>query len=122
MKAFQAIKMVGGALIVLASINAYAQSSDAAATAAPMAASSASGGAKAAKKADRALGRKVRTALSKTKGLNVANITVRARSGAVTLAGTVPEQPQVDLATQSAQAVAGVTSVKNALTIRPVGQ
>jgi osmotically-inducible protein OsmY len=34
----------------------------------------------------------------------------------------VPEQQQVDLATQAAQGVAGVTSVKNALTIRPVGQ
>jgi osmotically-inducible protein OsmY len=52
----------------------------------------------------------------------VTNITVRARGGAVTLAGTVPEQPQVDLATQAAQAVPGVTSVKNALSIRPVGQ
>jgi osmotically-inducible protein OsmY len=52
----------------------------------------------------------------------VANITVRARGGAVTLAGTVPEQPQIDLATQTAQGVAGVTSVKNALSIRPVGQ
>ncbi|MFM0182830.1 BON domain-containing protein [Paraburkholderia aspalathi] len=120
MKAFQAIKMVGGALIVLASINAYAQSSDAAAPAAPAASSAPS--AKAAKAANRALGRKVRSALSKTKGLSVTNITVRARGGAVTLAGTVPEQPQVDLATQAAQAVPGVTSVKNALSIRPVGQ
>jgi osmotically-inducible protein OsmY len=122
MKAFQAIKMVGGALIVLASVSAYAQSSDAAATpAAPMAASSAPS-AKSVKAANRALGRKVRNALSKTKGLSVTNITVRARGGAVTLAGTVPEQPQVDLATQAAQAVPGVTSVKNALSIRPVGQ
>jgi hyperosmotically inducible protein len=121
MKAFQAIKMVGGALIVLASVNAYAQSSDAAAPAAPTAASPAPS-AKSVKKADRAMGSKVRNALSKTKGLSVANITVRARGGAVTLAGTVPEQPQVDLATQAAQAVPGVTSVKNALSIRPVGQ
>jgi hyperosmotically inducible periplasmic protein len=120
MKAFPAIKMIGGALIVLASLNAYAQSSDAAAPAA--ASASASPTAKQTKAANRALGRKVRSALSKTKGLSVANITVRARGGAVTLAGTVPEQPQVDLATQAAQGVAGVTSVKNALTIRPVGQ
>lgn len=118
MKAFPAIKMIGSALIVLASLNAYAQSSDAAAPAA----ASATPSAKQAKAANRALGRKVRTALSKTKGLSVSNITVRARGGAVTLAGTVPEQQQVDLATQAAQGVAGVTSVKNALTIRPVGQ
>ena len=121
MKAFQAIKMVGGALIVLASVSAYAQSSDAAAPAAPTAASSAPS-AKSVKAANRALGRKVRSALSKTKGLSVTNITVRARGGAVTLAGTVPEQEQIDIATQAAQGVAGVTSVKNALTIRPVGQ
>jgi hyperosmotically inducible periplasmic protein len=118
MKAFPAIKVIGGALIVLASMQAYAQSSDAAAAPAAPAATST----KATKQADRALGRKVRSALSKTKGLSVANITVRARSGAVTLAGTVPEQGQVDIATQAAQGVAGVTSVKNALTIRPVGQ
>ena len=118
MKAFPAIKMIGSALIVLASLNAYAQSSDAAAPAA----TSASPSAKQTKAADRALGRKVRSALSKTKGLSVSNITVRARGGAVTLAGSVPEQPQVDLATQTAQGVAGVSSVKNALTIRPVGQ
>lgn len=119
MKASNAIKMVGGALIVLASLNvAYAQSSDAAATADTASAPAA----KSVKAGNRALQRSVRRALSKTKGLSVANITVRARSGAVTLAGSVPEQPQVDLATQAAQGVAGVTSVKNALTIRPVGQ
>jgi hyperosmotically inducible protein len=121
MKAIKAIKMVSGALVVLASItsiNAYAQASDADMTAQP----SAKQTAKASKAADRALGRKVRSALAKAKGLSVSNITVRARSGAVTLQGSVPEQPQVDIATQTAQGVAGVTSVKNALTIRPVGQ
>ncbi|ASW00762.1 BON domain-containing protein [Paraburkholderia aromaticivorans] len=117
MKAFPAIKMIGSALIVLASLNAYAQSSDAAAPAAASAPT-----AKQVKAADRALGRKVRGVLAKTKGLSVANITVRARGGAVTLAGSVPEQQQIDIATQAAQGVAGVTSVKNALTIRSVGQ
>lgn len=119
MKAFTGIKMVGGALIVLASLNAYAQSSDAMA---PMAASSATSSTKADKAANRALGRKVRSALSKTKGVSVANIVVRARGGAVTLEGSVPEQAQVDVATQAAQGVAGVTSVKSALTVRPIGQ
>jgi hyperosmotically inducible periplasmic protein len=118
MKAFQAIKVIGGALIVVASLNAYAQSSDAAATDNAPAATST----KATKAANRKLQRDVRRALSKTKNLSVANITVRARSGAVTLEGSVPEQPQIDLATQAAQGVAGVTSVKNALTIRAIGQ
>ncbi len=115
MKAFQAIKVISGALIVMASLNAYAKSSDA--MAAPATTNAAS-----TKSANRALQKSVRKALAKTKGLVTTNITVRARSGAVTLEGSVPEQPQVDLATQTAQGVAGVTSVKNALTIRAIGQ
>jgi hyperosmotically inducible protein len=118
MKAFPAIKMIGGALIVLASINAYAQASDAAAPAAATAAPTA----KQTRAANRALSRKVRGALAKTKGLSVSNITVRARGGDVTLQGSVPQQEMVDIATQAAQGVAGVTSVKNALTIRAEGQ
>jgi hypothetical protein len=49
------------------------------------------------------------------------HILVRARGGTVILQGTVPEQSQVELAGQVAKGVGGVTSVKNALTIRPVG-
>lgn len=120
MKAFPAIKMIGGALVVLASINAYAQASDAAAPAAM--ASSAAPTAKQTKAANRAMSRKVRSALAKTKGLSVSNITVRARGGDITLQGSVPQQEMLDLATQAAQGVAGVTSVKNALTIRAEGQ
>jgi osmotically-inducible protein OsmY len=115
MKAFPAIKLIGGALIVLASINAYAQTADASAPAA------AAPTAKQTKQANRALQRKVRSTLAKTKGLSVSNITVRARGGDVTLAGSVPEQGQIDIATHAAQGVAGVTSVKNALTIRAEG-
>jgi osmotically-inducible protein OsmY len=122
MKAIQAIKMVGGALVVLASINAYAQASGSEAASDMTMQPSAKQQTKAVKKADRALQRKVRDALAKAKGISAANILVRARSGAVTLEGSVPEQPQVDQATTVAQGVAGVTSVKNALTIRPVGQ
>ncbi|RKT21571.1 BON domain-containing protein [Paraburkholderia sp. RAU2J] len=116
MKAFPAIKVIGGALIVLASINAYAQTADAASPA------SAAPTAKQTKQANRALQRKVRSTLAKTKGLSVSNITVRARGGDVTLAGSVPEAAQLDIATNAAKSVAGVTSVKNALTIRAEGQ
>ena len=119
MKAFPAIKMIGGALVVLASLNAYAQSSDAAPTAAPAATAPT---AKQTRAVNRALQRKVRATLARTKGLTVGNITVRAREGAVTLEGSVPEQAQIDLASNAAQGVAGVTSVKNALTIRAIGQ
>ena len=117
MKTLPAIKLIGGALIVLASLNAYAQSSEAAAPAATTAAPTA----KQTKASNRALQRKVRSALAKTKGVSVANITVRARGGDVTLAGSVPEQSQIELATQAAQGVEGVKSVKNALSIRAEG-
>lgn len=117
MKAFSAIKMIGGALVVLASLNAYAQGSDTAATAATTAPT-----AKQTKAANRALQKKVRATLARTKGLTVGNIIVRARDGAVTLEGSVPEQAQIELATNAAQGVAGVTSVKSALTIRAIGQ
>ncbi|GAB7524458.1 BON domain-containing protein [Paraburkholderia sp. 2C] len=122
MKAIQAIKVVGGALIVLASLNAYSQASDAGTDASTQ--PSAKQQHKAMKKADRALARKVRGALAKAKGVSAANIIVRANAstGDVWLEGSVPEQPQVDMATQTAQGVSGVKNVKNDLTIRPVGQ
>lgn len=114
MKASQAVKAISGALIVMATLNAYAQSSDA--TAAP--ATTAAPSAKSTKASNRALQRKVLKALAKAKGLTASNITVRARSGAVTLEGRVSSQGQSDIAEQTAQGVAGVTSVKNALQIR----
>jgi hyperosmotically inducible periplasmic protein len=43
---------------------------------------------------------------------------VRARDGAVTLQGTVPDQSQTDRAAEVAKGVEGVTSVKNALSVR----
>ena len=129
MKTTQAIKIVGSALVVLASLNVYAQSSDATAPSGTMAASGAMAAPsstkaekKAVRTANRALQRKVRNALTKAGGISMANITVRARGGDVVLQGSVPEQAQSDTATQTAQGVAGVTSVKNALSIRPVGQ
>jgi osmotically-inducible protein OsmY len=117
MKAFPAIKVIGGALIVLASLNAYAQtdaSAPAAATSAPTA--------KQTKQANRALQRKVRSTLARTKGLSMSNLTVRARGGDVTLQGSVPDAGQIPIATQAAQGVAGVNSVKSALTVRAEGQ
>ena len=86
---------------------AHAQSSDAA-PAAP---------AKTEKQQERAanhaLAKRVRSALYKTKGLVSSGIIVLAKSGAVSLTGTVPEQGQIDLAGKAAQSVSGVTSVAN---------
>ncbi|NPT36681.1 BON domain-containing protein [Paraburkholderia xenovorans] len=105
--------LAGGVLLVLASFNAYAQGSDAA----PASGHAYASDAKAIKAADRALQKNVVRALSRTKGLRAATITVRAHNGAVILEGTVPEQAQVGLATQAAEGVEGVTSVTNALTL-----
>ncbi|MFC5431802.1 BON domain-containing protein [Paraburkholderia denitrificans] len=131
MKSIQAFKLAAGTLLVAASLQVYAQDASA-----PAAAAEAASGPttqarqqvqeskaqlKAARAANRALGRKVRAALARDRGIAVANITVRAKDGAVILQGTVPAQPQIDRATEVAKGVAGVTSVKNALTIRPVG-
>ncbi|TKC83159.1 BON domain-containing protein [Trinickia terrae] len=118
MKAIKAIKLAGGALIVAFSVSAFAQASDTGMASAPaMSAAQPSG-----KQADRALSKTVRKALAKAKGVSAAGIVVRAKSGAVTLEGTVPDQSQIDKATQVAQGVAGVSSVKNALTVKEEGQ
>jgi len=93
---------------------AYAQSSDAMAG---MDSGSMTSAKKAASKADRALARAVRGALSKAQGLNVSNIFVKARSGAVTLSGTVDNGDQITQAEQVARTVPGVNSVSNKLTL-----
>ncbi|MGF6899726.1 BON domain-containing protein [Paraburkholderia sp. GAS348] len=115
MNAIKAVKLASCALIVLASVNAYAQSSEAGGMA-PAAPTAKSVGAE-----NRALRKKVRTALAKAGGIDVANLTVRARSGAVSLVGTVPDASQIDQAATVAKSVAGVTSVDNHLTIRTEG-
>ncbi|CAG4926935.1 BON domain-containing protein [Paraburkholderia gardini] len=106
-------RLAGGVLLVLASLGVHAQGSDAATASGRPGVSDA----KAVKAADRALQKSVIRALSRTKGLRVATITVRAHNGVVTLEGTVPEQSQVGLATQVAEGVEGVTSVTNVLAL-----
>ena len=112
MKSVAILKTLGAALcLTVACSVSYAQDNSAsapAATAAP---------ATSAKKVDRKLGYTVRKALSKTQGVDVSNISVRSRSGAVTLTGTVPDQGQIDKAGEVAQGVAGVKSVSNKLTV-----
>ncbi|MFP6560383.1 BON domain-containing protein [Paraburkholderia sp. B3] len=110
--------MVVAGLLTAAALSAHAQgdaSSAPAATAAPQTGSAATPAA--SKAADRALRRRILTALGKAKGLRAAGITVRVNSGAVLLQGWVPEQAMIDQATQVAQTVPGVTSVKNTLTL-----
>ncbi|WP_250454592.1 BON domain-containing protein [Caballeronia sp. ATUFL_M2_KS44] len=121
MKATQAFKLAVGVMLIGASLQAYAQDASAptgAASGTPLTAAQQN---KASRSANRALSRKVRAALARDKSINVANVTVRAKEGAVTLQGTVPDSSQIDRATEVAQRVAGVASLKNALTVRPAG-
>ncbi|WP_144113410.1 BON domain-containing protein [Paraburkholderia sp. BCC1886] len=117
MKTTHAIGIAGFlTLLLLAGRDAMAQESSAAEASEP-ATSDSKASIAPGRTADRALQKNVLRALSRTKGLRVATITVRARDGAVILEGTVPEESQVGLATQSAEKVQGVRSVTNALTL-----
>jgi hyperosmotically inducible periplasmic protein len=122
---FKKLAVIIGAVAAFASLDVGAQTADASApltTAPANSAVSAKAAKKAARKADHALEKAVRVALAKDKSVDVTRVTVRARDGAVTLLGSVPEQGQVDAATQAAKGVAGVKSLNNALTIKAVGQ
>jgi hyperosmotically inducible periplasmic protein len=67
------------------------------------------------------LERSVRRALDKSMG-DTAGIVIVARSGAVTLDGTVTDAPQIAQAGQTAGTVPGVSHVKNNLTLRIAGR
>ncbi|MFP3565356.1 BON domain-containing protein [Paraburkholderia sp. SIMBA_030] len=114
MKSVGFLKTLGSVVAMVVACNVYAQSSDAMASGA-MAAPAAP--AATTKKANSQLGHKVRSALSKAQGIDVSNIAVRARGGAVTLTGSVPDQGQIDKAGEVAKGVAGVTSVSNKLSV-----
>jgi osmotically-inducible protein OsmY len=122
MKAIKTFKLIGSALIVVVSISAWSQTSESAATSTQSSMAPAGGGSgKAARQANRALSRKVLHALSKG-GVNTSRINVLAKGGAVVLAGSVTDPALSDKATELAKGVPGVTSVKNALTLKEVGQ
>ncbi|OLL28700.1 phospholipid-binding protein [Burkholderia sp. SRS-W-2-2016] len=117
MKTVNLLKALGIALCVASASSVYAQASDAQPPADTAAASAANP--KATKQADRKLGRDVRRALSRTSGFNVSNVFVRARGGAVTLTGSVPQGSMIQQAGDVAKTVPGVTSVANKLTLSP---
>ncbi|MFM0039518.1 BON domain-containing protein [Paraburkholderia strydomiana] len=115
MKKVNLLKALGIALCVATASSAYAQASDAAAPAATAPAPAAN--TKSTRQMDRKLGRDVRRALAKAPGFNVSNVFVRARGGAVTLTGSVPQGPQIQQAGDVAKDVPGVTSVSNKITL-----
>lgn len=111
MKALNIMKVASGVAAIVFALQANAQASDSAA-------SPAAAAAPASKAANRALAKKIRHALARTKGLDPTHIYVKVVSGAVTLSGSASAQDQIDLAVKAAQGVDGVTSVKNDLTVR----
>jgi len=123
------LKKTCGFLVILTSLNGHAQSSDAGGATEPakgitssqpdMAPPDAKAAKKAGKQSNQALQNDVRRALSRTKGLNVADVTVHVRGGAVTLQGYMQSQTQADQAAEVAKSVKGVTSVTNHIGIRP---
>jgi hyperosmotically inducible periplasmic protein len=72
------------------------------------------------RKANHRLEHDVRVALTRAK-IEAADIRIVARSGKVTLNGTVPDDSMVQAAGTTASSVAGVTSVQNQLTMREAG-
>jgi len=92
----------------------YAQSSDS--MAAPPAGHSGK-----ATPADKKLARDVRKAMAKAQGFDVSNVFVKARGGAVTLSGSVPDGGQIQQGGEIAKSVPGVTSVNNKLTLYSKG-
>jgi len=114
------LRALGAAAVaVCLSGSVYAQSSEPAASEAPAAAKSASkAAAKSAKQANRKLGYAVRKAISKQNGIDVSNITVRSKGGAITLEGSVPDAEQIEKAEAAAKTVPGVTSVSNKLSVQ----
>lgn len=121
------LKTTVGMFIILTSLNAYSQASSTerssasanatVASQADMAPSDAKATKKAEKNTNRALQNDVRRALSRTKGLNMADVTVQARGGEVVLRGSMQSQPQADQAVEVAKGVKGVTSVRNQIKI-----
>jgi hyperosmotically inducible protein len=113
-KTVNLLKALGIALCVATASSAYAQATEASAPA-EMAAPATN--AKSTRQMDRKLGRDVRRALARAPGFNVSNVFVRARSGAVTLTGSVPEGPQIQQAADVAKGVPGVKTVTNRISL-----
>ena len=79
---------------------------------------------KADRAANRALAKRIRLALNKTKGLENTDIVVFAmtKTGQVTLAGFIQSEDQDQIAQAAAGKVQGVTSVTSKLTLQEEGR
>lgn len=117
MKIARSILMLLFGLLMTLALNVDAQEDSSVQSGSAEAQTASAGAPSSSKAADRALRRRVLNALAKAKGLRASGITVRAHDGAVLIEGWVPEEAMIDQATQVAQSVPGVTSVKTTLTL-----
>jgi osmotically-inducible protein OsmY len=118
LKPISARTLAIGGIVIALSINARAQGE---AASAPYASALEASGASApatGKKADRALRRKVYTAIAKHKEINAGSISVTAKGGVVALNGTVPDANQIPKVEEIVKGVPGVTSVTNKLVVQ----
>jgi hyperosmotically inducible protein len=120
MKFANVLKMTCTVFAVAFACQAYAQASGSGAADSTM--SPAPTTKKSARTANHRLASAVRHALDRTKGLDSAGVEIIARSGKVSLTGSMPTQDQVDKAASVAKNVAGVTSVNNELTVGTLKQ
>ncbi|OXC72723.1 BON domain-containing protein [Caballeronia sordidicola] len=67
------------------------------------------------------LSKAVRHSLYSTKGLVASNIAVLVKGGTVSLVGTVPDAPQIQMAADAAKRVPQVETVDNRLTVEEEG-
>lgn len=72
-------------------------------------------------KADFRLEHAVQRAFDKEKHFDSSDVRVVARKGVVTLDGTMPDDKQIQKATEIATATPGVKSVTNSLTMKEIG-
>ncbi|MCG5073269.1 BON domain-containing protein [Paraburkholderia tagetis] len=121
MQIIKPIRRAAGIFIMAVTAISHAQGIDTDEARSTIPASTSNANKKAVRAENRKLQKEVLRNLTKTKGLNASNIVVVARSGVVTLGGSVPEANEAELATAIARGVAGVTEVKSNLAVRPEG-
>ncbi|MFM0118802.1 MULTISPECIES: BON domain-containing protein [unclassified Paraburkholderia] len=116
MRAIVRFGLVAALSAAIAPLAAFAQDGNNGAAVASAAAGSASS-AKSIRAANRKLAKNVRTAMAKAKGIDMTQLFVYAKAGAITLSGSVPKSDQVDRAGEIARSVPGVSSVDNRLSV-----
>lgn len=120
MKPVNVMRCAASIFVMLGAASALAQASQSGAESSGVLSTVPS--AKAIRAENRKLSKAVLRVLSRTRGLNAEGIVVMAKGRVVTLAGTVPDARQIDLATSVAKGVNGASEVNNSLTVQANGR